>query len=194
VQIQTSRAAHDATYRPGVGIVLLNTGNQVFVGRRIDVEDAWQMPQGGIEPGETPREAALRELREEIGTNDVEILAESSRWFYYDVPEEFARKGLEWSLAWTATKMDGHAVLGVETAQSMLRPLIRNSMPGAGCNRRNCPRSPSLSSVVSTSAFLQSFPRYSETRGLERYPERSPAIATHRHGRSFIQNWAHLEI
>jgi hypothetical protein len=90
----------------------------------------------------------------------------------------------EWSLAWT----------GVETAQSMLRPLIRNSMPGAGCNRRNCPRSPSLSSVVSTSAFLQSFPRYSETRGLERYPERSPAIATHRHGRSFIQNWAHLEI
>jgi hypothetical protein len=87
-----------------------------------------------------------------------------------------------------------YAVLGVKTAQSMLRPLIRNSMPGAGCNRRNCPRSPSLSSVVSTSAFLQSFPRYSETRGLERYPERSPAIATHRHGRSFIQNWAHLEI
>jgi hypothetical protein len=43
-------------------------------------------------------------------------------------------------------------------------------------------------------SFLQSFPRYSETRGLERYPERSPAIATHRHGRSFIQNWAHLEI
>src|ERR1700730_5504891 len=84
--------------------------------------------------------------------------------------------------------------LRVKTAQSMLRPLIRNSMPGAGCNRRNCPRSPSLSSVVSTSAFLQSFPRYSETRGLERYPERSPAIATHRHGRSFIQNWAHLEI
>jgi hypothetical protein len=40
--MQTSRAAHDATYRPGVGIVLLNTGNQVFVGRRIDVEDAWQ--------------------------------------------------------------------------------------------------------------------------------------------------------
>jgi putative (di)nucleoside polyphosphate hydrolase len=98
VQIQTSRAAHEATYRPGVGIVLLNTGNQVFVGRRIDVEDAWQMPQGGIEPGETPREAALRELREEIGTNDVEILAESSRWFYYDVPEEFARKA--WNGRW----------------------------------------------------------------------------------------------
>jgi hypothetical protein len=87
VQLEASRAALDASYRPGVGIVLLNNDNRVFVGRRIDIEkDAWQMPQGGIEPGETPREAALRELREEIGTDDVEILAESTRWLYYDCP------------------------------------------------------------------------------------------------------------
>jgi putative (di)nucleoside polyphosphate hydrolase len=89
---QSCRPEQDASYRPGVGIVLLNNDNRVFVGRRIDVEkDAWQIPQGGIEPGETPREAALRELREEIGTDDVEILAESTRWLYYDVPEELAK-------------------------------------------------------------------------------------------------------
>jgi putative (di)nucleoside polyphosphate hydrolase len=99
VQLEASRAALDASYRPGVGIVLLNSGNQVFVGRRIDVEkDAWQMPQGGMEPGETPRQAALRELREEIGTDDVEILAESTRWLYYDVPEELANKA--WKGRW----------------------------------------------------------------------------------------------
>jgi putative (di)nucleoside polyphosphate hydrolase len=99
VQLEASREALDASYRPGVGIVLLNNRDQVFVGRRIDVEkDAWQMPQGGIEPGETPREAALRELREEIGTDDVEILAESTRWLYYDAPEELANKA--WKGRW----------------------------------------------------------------------------------------------
>jgi putative (di)nucleoside polyphosphate hydrolase len=99
VQLQASRAARDASYRPGVGIMLLNNNNEAFVGRRIDVEqDAWQMPQGGIEPGETPREAGLRELREEIGTDEVEIVAESSRWLYYDVPEEFAKRA--WNGRW----------------------------------------------------------------------------------------------
>jgi putative (di)nucleoside polyphosphate hydrolase len=122
VQIQTSRAAHDATYRPGVGIVLLNTGNQVFVGRRIDVADAWQMPQGGIEPGETPQEAALRELREEIGTNDVEILAESSRWFYYDVPEDFARKA--WNGRWRGQRQKWMVMLfkGQDSAIDVATP------------------------------------------------------------------------
>jgi hypothetical protein len=193
VQIQTCRAAHDATYRPGVGIVLLNTGNQLLVGRRIDVEDAWQMPQGGIEPGETPREAALQELREEIGTNDVESSLKAAGGSITTC-QRSSRERLGIVAGVDSDKNGWSCCLRVKTAQSMLRPLIRNSMPGAGCNRRNCPRSPSLSSVVSTSAFLQSFPRYSETRGLERYPERSPAIPTHRHGRSFIQNWAHLEI
>jgi putative (di)nucleoside polyphosphate hydrolase len=99
VQLRASRAAHDDDYRSGVGIMLLNNRNEVFVGRRIDVaKDAWQMPQGGIEPGESPRDAALRELREEIGTDDVEILAESARWFYYDVPKELANKA--WGGRW----------------------------------------------------------------------------------------------
>ena len=82
-----------ALYRPAVGILLLNRAGCVFVGRRIDMPAglaAWQMPQGGIDPGETPRGAALRELHEEVGTDKAEILAESSTWLRYDVPAEIA--------------------------------------------------------------------------------------------------------
>src|SRR5207237_2344681 len=78
-------------YRPAVGIMLLNRAGRVFVGRRIDMPAglaAWQMPHGGIDDGETPRQAALRELKEEVGTDEAEILAESAGWLHYDVPEE----------------------------------------------------------------------------------------------------------
>jgi putative (di)nucleoside polyphosphate hydrolase len=80
-------------YRPGVGIMLLNREGDVFVGRRKDMPmmPAWQMPQGGIDPGETPRQAALRELKEEIGTDKAEILGESQGWMKYDLPAELAR-------------------------------------------------------------------------------------------------------
>jgi putative (di)nucleoside polyphosphate hydrolase len=80
-------------YRPGVGIALLNDSGKVFVGRRIDMPAglaAWQMPQGGIDPGETPRDAALRELKEETGTDKARILAESAVWHHYDLPPEIA--------------------------------------------------------------------------------------------------------
>src|SRR5712691_5129786 len=80
-------------YRPAVGILLLNHAGHVFVGRRIDMPAglaAWQMPQGGIDPGETPRQAALRELREEVGTDKAEILGESREWLHYDLPPEIA--------------------------------------------------------------------------------------------------------
>ncbi|HYZ40061.1 MAG TPA: RNA pyrophosphohydrolase [Stellaceae bacterium] len=79
-------------YRYGVGIMLLNLQGEVFVGRRFDmpVMPAWQMPQGGIDPGETPRQAALRELKEEIGTDQAEILGETRRWLTYDLPDELA--------------------------------------------------------------------------------------------------------
>jgi len=86
-------------YRPGVGIMLLNRQGKVFVARRVDVpEEAWQMPQGGINRGESPRDAALRELREEIGTDDAEIIAESKGWLYYDVPDSMAQE--KWHGRW----------------------------------------------------------------------------------------------
>jgi len=76
-------------YRRGVGIMLLDRRGQVFVAQRIDTaEEAWQMPQGGIDRGETPREAALRELEEEIGTAKARVLAESRDWLRYDLPAD----------------------------------------------------------------------------------------------------------
>jgi putative (di)nucleoside polyphosphate hydrolase len=81
-------------YRAGVGIMLVSPEGRIFVGRRIDMPGlpAWQMPQGGIDPGETARAAALRELKEEIGTDKAEILAESRHWRHYDIPAEIAGK------------------------------------------------------------------------------------------------------
>src|SRR5260221_9531878 len=86
-------AARAQGYRPGVGVMLLDAQNGVWVGRRIDMAgDNWQMPQGGIDRGESPRAAALRELKEEIGTDKAEFLAESAQWLRYDVPQSIARR------------------------------------------------------------------------------------------------------
>lgn len=82
-------------YRPCVGLVILNRDGLIFAGRRIDNQaEAWQMPQGGIDEGETPREAALRELGEETGLRPehVEILSESADWIPYDLPEPLMGK------------------------------------------------------------------------------------------------------
>jgi putative (di)nucleoside polyphosphate hydrolase len=86
------RSREPLGYRPAVGIMLLNPQGEVFVARRIDMPGtaAWQMPQGGIDAGETPREAAFRELQEEIGTAEAEIIGESRSWLQYDLPAELA--------------------------------------------------------------------------------------------------------
>ena len=71
--------------------MLLNSDNLVFTARRVDTAvPAWQMPQGGIAGAETPRAAAMRELKEEIGTNNADIVAESCGWLKYDFPEKLA--------------------------------------------------------------------------------------------------------
>ncbi len=77
-------------YRPNVGVMLANRDGRVFVGERLDSPGAWQMPQGGIDKGETPRAAALRELEEETGVAPglVTIEAELDDWLTYDLPAE----------------------------------------------------------------------------------------------------------
>lgn len=78
-------------YRKNVGLVLINAEGLIFAGQRIDNPGhAWQMPQGGIDAGERPKEAALRELQEETGVRPelVEKLAKTEDWLVYDLPEE----------------------------------------------------------------------------------------------------------
>ncbi len=80
-------------YRLGVGIVLFNADGLVFVGRRKDTaEAAWQFPQGGIDKGEDPLEAAWREMGEEIGTTDAQLLTQTADWLVYDLPPDLANK------------------------------------------------------------------------------------------------------
>ena len=83
----------DLPYRPAAGIMLLNAEDKVFVGQRRDSTlEAWQMPQGGIDKGEAPRDAALRELEEETGIAPhlVEIVAEAPTTLDYDLPADLA--------------------------------------------------------------------------------------------------------
>ncbi len=83
-----SSSSSDLPYRPCVGIMLINAEGRVFVGRRLKqgASGGWQMPQGGIDEGESPVQAAWRELMEEAGTNKARLLAEMEEWLTYDLP------------------------------------------------------------------------------------------------------------
>jgi putative (di)nucleoside polyphosphate hydrolase len=107
------------TYRRAVGMLLFNRDGLVWVGRRVPKWEGdgsqllWQMPQGGIDKGESPQDAALRELDEEIGTSRVEILAETKQWLSYDLPAEalgvaFKGKYRGQTLKWFAMRFVGN--------------------------------------------------------------------------------------
>ncbi len=82
-------------YRPNVAIVLTNHKNQVFWGKRVK-EHAWQFPQGGIKPGESPEQAMYRELNEETGLEPqhVRIMGRTRDWLHYNVPTHWVKR--EW--------------------------------------------------------------------------------------------------
>ncbi|KAJ9546015.1 hypothetical protein OSB04_025722 [Centaurea solstitialis] len=88
-------------YRRNVGICLINSSKKVFSASRLDIPDSWQMPQGGVDEGEDPRAAAVRELREETGVTSAEILMEAPHWLTYDFPPQVREKlNRQWGSDW----------------------------------------------------------------------------------------------
>jgi putative (di)nucleoside polyphosphate hydrolase len=115
-------------YRPCVGIMVLNRAGLAFVGRRIDgpehvdLAHAWQMPQGGIDAGEEPWPAALRELREETNISSVERLGEIAEWLNYDIPRDLV--GQAWKGQYRGQTQKWFAVrfVGAEDEIDIARP------------------------------------------------------------------------
>ena len=86
----------EKNYRPNVAAIIMSSlypfEMKFFLAKRVDIKDAWQFPQGGIDKGETPKMTLFRELKEEIGTDKVEIIAEYPKWLSYDFPEDVLEK------------------------------------------------------------------------------------------------------
>ena len=87
---------NEKKFRPNVAAIVLSSKYphkcEIFIASRTDVENAWQFPQGGIDDGESSKEALFRELEEEIGTRDIEIIAEYPTWVSYEFPPAIAKK------------------------------------------------------------------------------------------------------
>jgi len=109
---EVNKPSRNLPYRPCVGIVLFNRDSHVWVGQRIPkpgdrLNNAWQMPQGGIDDAETPIEAAFRELREETGVESAEFISEAPEWLTYDLPEHLL--GVSWGGKYRGQKQKWYA-------------------------------------------------------------------------------------
>lgn len=120
--------SHITAYRPCVGIMLLNKAGLVWVGRRFEKQNDdgigkwWQMPQGGIDEGEDPEPAALRELAEETGITSSKIIAEAPNWLTYDLPAHLI--GKSWKGKYRGQKQKWFAVefLGTDSEINLAPP------------------------------------------------------------------------
>lgn len=120
-----------AGYRPCVGLALFNAQGLVFIGRRANRSQRehvapgheWQMPQGGIDPGEQPIEAAYRELREETNVATVSLLAEAPGWLSYDLPREIGKEAWRGRYRGQAQKWFAFRFEGDESEIDILNPI-----------------------------------------------------------------------
>jgi putative (di)nucleoside polyphosphate hydrolase len=125
-------AMPDLPYRPCVGIALINPAGLVFVGRRradagpehVAGDRAWQMPQGGIDPGEAPEAAALRELYEEtsVAAGSVTLLAEATDWLAYDLPPDVLKQVWKGRYRGQTQKWFAYGFLGSDDEIDVLAP------------------------------------------------------------------------
>ena len=117
-------------YRANVGIALFNASGQVLIGRRFRDDGPeiifpgleWQMPQGGIDADEDPRQAALRELYEETNVTSVEYLAEAPEWYAYDLPDDVSQRA--WRGRYRGQKQKWYALrfTGADSEINILTP------------------------------------------------------------------------
>jgi putative (di)nucleoside polyphosphate hydrolase len=120
--------AEDLPYRPCAGMLVLNRDGRAFIGRRVegpehvDEAHAWQMPQGGVDEGEDPYPAALRELHEETNIRSVEKIGEIKEWLFYDLPRELV--GRAWKGRYRGQKQKWYAFrfVGRESEIDIVHP------------------------------------------------------------------------
>ena len=139
----------DLPYRPCVGLCVINRKGLVFIGRRIDGPEhidethVWQMPQGGIDEGEEPYPAALRELYEETNIKSVEKLGEIKDWLDLRHPAQDRRQGVEAASIAARSRSGTRCASPARTARSTsrIRPAAtsRSSSTGAGSRWRTSP-------------------------------------------------------